>query len=133
VVLAVYPNGAQGIPRPAPGRVVLAPAYQQISGSAIANGTTSIFSIAGNGGIPIGALGIAWSASFTSATAGTYVQFGPHGASNLGAYQTLGNLPAANSYVNGGGLLQLDSNGKIDIKANNGNCTVNFYTQGYVL
>lgn len=131
VVLAVYPNGSQGIPSPAPGRIVFVSGYQQISGAIINSGTTSTFTIGGNGNIPFGALGIIFSANFTSPSAGSYIQIGPHGAS-LANYQALGNLPAASSFLNTNGIVQLDSNGKIDIKANGGNCTISLYTQGYV-
>jgi hypothetical protein len=131
VVLAVYPNGSQGIPSPAPGRVVFVAGYQQISGVTINSGMTSTFTIWGNGNIPSGALGIVFSANFTSSSAGSYLQIGPHGA-NLSNYQALGNLPAANSFLNTNGIVQLDSSGKIDIKANSGNCTVSLYTQGYI-
>jgi hypothetical protein len=131
VVLAVYPNGSQGIPNPAPGRIVFVSGYQQISGAVINSGTTSTFTIWGNGGIPAGALGIIFSANFTSPSSGSYIQIGPHGTS-LSNYQALGNLPAANSFLNTNGIVQLDSSGKIDIKANSGNCTVSLYTQGYI-
>ena len=131
VVLAVYPNGAQGIPTPAPGRVVFVPGYQQVNGAAINSGTTSTFTIAGSGAIPVGALGVIFSANFTSPSAGSYIQLGPHGAT-LSNYQVLGNLPTANAFLNANGIVQLDSSGKIDIKANAGNCSVSLYTQGYV-
>lgn len=131
VVLAVYPNGSQGIPSPAPGRVVFVTGYQQISGAMINSGTTSTFTIWGNGNIPSGALGIIFSVNFTSPSAGSYIQIGPHGAS-LGNYLALGNLPTANSFLNTNGIVQLDSSGKIDIRANSGNCTVSLYTQGYI-
>jgi hypothetical protein len=131
VVLAVYPNGSQGIPSPAPGRIVFVSGYQQINSATINSGTTSTFTIWGNGNIPLGALGIVYSANFTSPSAGSYIQIGPHGAS-LGNYQALGNLPAASGFLNTNGIVQLDSSGKIDIKANSGNCIVSLYTQGYI-
>ncbi len=131
VVIAMYPNGAQGIPVPAPGRVVFVTGFQQVNGSTINSGTTSNFQITGNGGIPTGALGIVYAANFTSPTTGTYIQIGPHGAT-LSNYQALGNLEVANSFLNANGIVQLDSNGKIDIRANSGNCTVSLYTQGYI-
>src|SRR5205085_10883488 len=43
VVLAVYPNGSQGVPSPAPGRVVIVTPVQQINVVAIANTTTQTF------------------------------------------------------------------------------------------
>lgn len=131
VVIGIYPNGAQGIPTPAPGRVVFVTGAQQINGSVINSGTTSNFQISGSGGIPTGALGIIYTANFTSPTTGTYVQIGPHGAT-LGNYQAIGNLYTSNGFLNANGIVALDSNGKIDIKANSGNCTVSLYTQGYI-
>lgn len=132
VVLAVYPNGAQGIPTPAPGRVVFVSGFQQISNVVIANGTTATFTIAGSGGIPLAALGVIFTMSFTSTVPGAGLQCGPHSV-NLSSYVALGNLPSANAILSTNGLVQLDSNGKLDIKALNGSCTVNFFTQGYVL
>ncbi len=132
VVLAVYPNGAQGVPFPAPGRVVLTTGTALFSGQFIASGSTATFTAVG-GSVPGGALGVVFSANFTSSSAGSYIQIAPHGAANIGNYVAIGNLPAANAFLNGGGLVQLDSNGKIDIKANGGACTVSLYTQGYVI
>src|SRR5947209_19070094 len=43
VVLAVYPNGSQGVPTPAPGRMVLTTPVQQINAVAIANNATATF------------------------------------------------------------------------------------------
>lgn len=131
VVLGIYPNGSQGIPLPAPGRVVFLTGFQQINGHTINSGVTFTQQISGNGSVPTGALGVIFSANFTSATTGTYIQIGPHGAS-LGNYQVLGNLYTSNGFINANGIVALDSNGQIDIKANNGNCAVSFYTQGYI-
>src|SRR5947209_7893491 len=71
VVLAVYPNASQGVPVPTPGRIVFVSGYQQINGATINSGTTSTFTIWGNGNIPLGALGIIFSANFTSPSAGS--------------------------------------------------------------
>lgn len=132
VVLAVYPNGNQGIPTPAPGRSTFVTGFKQINASVITAGSTSTFTLTGSGGIPGGALGVFYKAFFTSATVGAYLQIAPHGASDITAYETVGNIQVANATINGCGVLQLDSNGQIDIKANNGNCTVTLYTHGYV-
>jgi hypothetical protein len=94
---------------------------------------TQTFTLAGAGGIPAGALGVVFKAFFTSPTTGTYVTISPHGAADNNAYVTLGNIQVASAYVNGGGLLQLDSNGQIDIKAYMGTCTVSLYTHGYII
>ncbi|GAC1506029.1 MAG: hypothetical protein NVS2B12_20170 [Ktedonobacteraceae bacterium] len=133
VVLAVYPNGGQGIPLPAPGRVVFVNGYQQFQGQVINANTLSTFTLSGgNSGIPAGALGVLYKTFFSSATAGAYIQLAPHGASDLGAYASIGNLPVANGTLNGSGMLQLDAAGRIDVKANGGTCNVTLYTHGYV-
>ncbi len=133
VVLAVYPNGAQGVPIPAPGRIVFVNGYQQFQGQVVSVNSVSTFTLTGgSSGIPAGALGVLYKAFFSSATAGAYIQLAPHGASDMGAYASIGNLPAANGTLNGSGMLQVDVTGRIDIKANNGSCTVTLYTHGYV-
>src|SRR5690348_1879218 len=43
VVLAVYPNSSQGVPSPAPGRVVIVTPVQQINAVAITSGSTQTF------------------------------------------------------------------------------------------
>jgi hypothetical protein len=131
VILAVYPNGSQGIPVPAPGRVVITTGYQQFVNQVINNNTTYTATLAGHGGIPVGSIAVLMMAYFTSPSANAYVQFAPHGGA-IGNYITLGNLAVAGGFINGWGILPVDSAGKIDIKANNGNCTVTLATQGYV-
>jgi hypothetical protein len=132
VVLAVYPNGTQGVPTPAPGRVTFVDGYEQINAQTINSGDTSTFTLTGgSSGIPDGALGVIYKAFFTSSTSGAYINLAPHGGT-IYAYQSIGNLPASNAYLNGGGILQLDENGEIDINANIGNCVVTLYTHGYV-
>jgi hypothetical protein len=131
VVLAVYPNGAQGIPVPAPGRLVITSLNHLVSGLAINSGVTTTIAAAGHGGIPAGAYAVLLSAYFTSPSANAYVQFAPHGGS-IGSYFTMGNLYAAGGFINSSAILPLDSSGSLDIRANNGNCTVDAYTYGYV-
>ncbi len=131
VVTAVYPNGTQGIPVPAPGRVVFVTSFLQINAQTINAGNTSTFTLTGGStGIPVGALGVIWKAYFTSPTAGSYIQMAPH-SGTIGNYASMGNLSQANDTINGNGILAIDSAGKIDIRANNGNCTVTLYTHGY--
>jgi hypothetical protein len=133
VIIAVYPNGASGVPTPPPGRVTFVTGFQQFSATAINSGVTSTFSVTGgSAGIPTGALGVLCKASFSSPTAGAFLHLAPHGASDITAYMTLGNIQVASSFVYGGGLLPVDAQGKIDIKANVGNCTVWLSTYGYV-
>ncbi len=133
VVLAVYPNATQGVPIPAPGRVVFVSGYQQFQNQSINAGAVSTFTLTGGGsGIPVGALGVLYKAYFTSATVGAYIQLAPHAAADITAYAAIGNLAIANGFLNGTGLVQLDVNGRIDVKANTGTCTVTLYTHGYV-
>ncbi|MBE3561064.1 MAG: hypothetical protein IMW89_17855 [Ktedonobacteraceae bacterium] len=134
VVLAVYPNGTQGIPTPTPGRLVFTTPYQHLNSVTISAGSTGTYTlVSGASGIPSGALGALFSLSFSSSSAGASLYIGPRGAgANLPKYQMIGNLPAGGATLSGSGLVQLDSSGRIDIKANGGNCTINLYTQGYV-
>jgi len=133
VVLAVYPNASQGIPVPAPGRIVFVAGYQQFQNQAINAGVVSTFTLTGGiSGIPVGALGVLYKAYFTSATVGAYIQLVPHAASDITAYASIGNLDVANGFLNGTGLLQVDASGRIDVKANGSTCTVTLYTHGYV-
>ncbi len=132
VVIATFANGTNGLPAPAPGRVVFVTGFRQINAVAITSGVTQTFTLAGAGAIPAGALGVVFKAFFTSPTVGAFITITPHAPADSNAYVTLGNIQVANAYVNGGGLLQLDGNGQIDIKANMGNCTVSLYTHGYI-
>lgn len=130
VVIATFAN----TPTPAPGRVTFVNGYNQVSTSAIAAGSISTYTLTGgSSGIPQGALGVLYKAYFTSATAGSYMLLAPHGAADISAYAAIGNLPAANAFLNGGGLLAVDAQGRIDIEANGGACTVTLYTYGYVI
>jgi len=45
----------------------------------------------------------------------------------------IGNLPTANSYLNGAGMPQLDANGPVDVRTTTGNCTVTIWTYDYVM
>ncbi|MGH2509768.1 MAG: hypothetical protein ACRDHZ_20505, partial [Ktedonobacteraceae bacterium] len=87
----------------------------------------------GSSGIPSGALGVVYKAFFSSATVGANVALAPHGASNSSAYASIGNLPAANATLHGGGLLAVDANGQVTITANGGTCSVTLYTFAYVV
>jgi hypothetical protein len=132
-IIAIYPDSTEGFPSPPPGRTTFVAGYQQINAQAITSGSTSTFTLTGgSSGIPTGALGVIYKAYFTSATVGAYIQLAPHGASDITAYGSFGNIQLANAYVNGCGILQVDSAGKIDIKASTGDCTVTLYTYGYI-
>lgn len=134
VVLATFANGSAGIPAPTPGRLSFVPGYQQFNAVTIALNSTQAFTlIGGTSGIPPKALGVAYKAFMTSATVGAYIQLAPHAAIDITAYAAIGNIMVANSYLDGTGLLALDATGKIDIKANGGDCIVTLYTYGYVI
>jgi hypothetical protein len=133
VVIAVFDSVGRAIPTPPAGRLTFVSSYLQMSGATIAAGGTNTYTLTGGiSGIPTEVTGIVFKAYFTSVSSGAYIQLAPHGASNIGAYASIGNLPAGGGVLNGGGLLAVDSSGKIDIKANVGNCTVTLYTYGYV-
>jgi hypothetical protein len=133
VVLAVYPNGTQGIPTPAPGRVTFVTPFQQVTNDSINNGVTKTYTLTGGGtGIPNGALGVIFKAYFTSASTGAYINLAPH-SGTIADYATIGNIEVANAFLNGNGILPIDSSGKIDVQANGANVTsFNLFTYGYV-
>lgn len=132
IVLATYANGSQGLPTPAPGRVTFVTGYRHFQNTVINAGVTQTVTLAGNGGIPSEALGVIYKAYFTSPTVGAYINLAPGGASDVTAYGAIGNIAVANGYLDGAGVLQLDANGRIDVKANVGQCTVTLYTHGYI-
>src|SRR5438105_8461589 len=72
VVLACYPNGSQGVPSPAPGRMVMTTPVQQINAVAITSGATQAFTMGTN--IPAGAKSVLFKAYFTSPTTATFIQ-----------------------------------------------------------
>ncbi len=134
VVLAVFANGSSGFPSPAPGRITLLTGYQQIYDVSIPAASVQTFSmIGGASNIPAGILGVLYKAFFTSSSAGAFIQLAPHGASDITAYSSLGNIAIASSYLNGEGVLAVDNAGRIDIKATGGTCIVTLYTYGYVM
>ena len=129
VIIATFAT----IPAPPPGRVTFVTGYQQLHNVIITAGTTQTYTLASASGIPTGVLGVLYKAFFTSPTVGAFLQLAPHGASDMAAYASIGNITVANSYLNGMGVLQVDATGSLDITANAGACTVTLYTYGYVL
>lgn len=130
VIIAVYPNTTQGVPARF-GSVFFTTPNAPISSSVINAGVTTTYTIGGTGGIPTKAMAALVKAYFTSPTINSYIDLAPH-SGNLAGHISIGNLPAANAYLNGVGILQLDANGQIDIRATTGNCTVTVWTYGYV-
>ncbi len=129
VVIATF----AAIPAPPPGRVTFVAGYQQVHNVTIAAGVTQTFTLTGASGIPTGVLGVLYKAFFTSPTVGAFIQLAPHGASDITAYASIGNIAMASSYLDGMGILQVDATGSLDIKANTGACTVTLYTHGYIV
>ncbi|MBV9688143.1 MAG: hypothetical protein JO202_00360 [Ktedonobacteraceae bacterium] len=129
VVLALYANGTSGVPTPPPGRVTFVTPTQQISNTTINAGTTQTFTLSG---LPSGALGVLFKAYFTAATVPAHIDLAAHGG-NLSQTCSVGDLQTANGTLNGMGMLPLDSQGRIDIKANGANCTLNLFTYGYII
>lgn len=134
VVLATFPNGSSGLPTPAPGRVVFANGYQQLNAVSVVPGTPLVATLTGgSSGIPVGALGVIYQVTFSSASAGASLALAPNGASNPNAYAALGKLVVASATLSGCGLLPIDANGRVSIQASGGTCSVTLYTYGYVM
>jgi hypothetical protein len=132
VVLALFASNTPGFPTPAPGRLTFVTGYRQVNADVIAAGNINTYTLTGgSSGIPSGATGVLYKAYFTSASVGAFIQLVPHSA-DVSSYASIGNLAVASTFLNGMGMLQVDSAGKIDIKANVGACTVTLYTHGYV-
>lgn len=133
VVLATFTNGSSGFPAPPPGRLTFVNGYQQINNDTITAGATTTYTLTGgSSGIPLGATAIVYKVYFSSPTVGASLQLAPHGA-DITAYAAHGNIPIANSTVDGLGLLPIDTTGRIDIEANTGTCVVTLYTYGYTM
>lgn len=127
VVIAVYPNNNP--PTPAPGRTTfLSAPVQEINASTINAGVTTAFTMSS---LPAGVLGILYKVFFTSPTNAAFIQIAPHGGA-IGNYAEHGNLSAASATHRATGIVAVDNTGKIDIKANTGNCTLTFYVYGYI-
>ena len=128
VIIATFAT----FPAPPPGRVTFVAGYQQLHNVTIPAGTTQSYTLTSSSGIPTGVLGVLYKAFFTSPTIGAFLQLAPHGASDRTAYASIGNITVANNYLNGMGVLQVDTTGSLDITANAGACTVTLYTYGYI-
>ncbi|HTK10281.1 MAG TPA: hypothetical protein VL485_24135 [Ktedonobacteraceae bacterium] len=133
VIIAMYPNGSTGLPAPPPGRVSYIAPVLIFSSFAIGSGSTSTWTIVGiANNIPTNATGVLCKAYFTSSTVGAYITVAPAGAgANSGKYLTVGNLQVSGQFLNGAGLVPLDSLGRLDIGANTGTCTTTLYVYGY--
>lgn len=132
VVLAVYPNGSQGVPAPPPGRTVMITGFRQLNNQFIGSGVTFTLTATGvSSGIPAGTLAVLYKVIFTSPTAGAFLHIAPSG-STITDYASAGSIQPANAMQYSTGVVALDSNGQVAIQANGGNVTVTFYTYGYL-
>lgn len=133
VIIAMYPNGSTGLPTPPPGRVTYITPALIFSSFSIGSGSTSTWTVVGGStNIPTNATGVLCKAFFSSSTVGTFVTIAPTGAgANNGKYLTVGNLQVSGQTINGAGLVPIDSQGRLDITANVGTCTVTLYVYGY--
>jgi hypothetical protein len=129
LIIAIYPGAGVGAPPYPPGRITFIPFFNLINSVTIPSGTANTYTIAGANGIPSGALAILLIGYFTSPSTATYVQIAAHGAISA---LTMGNLYTANGFVNADGMVPLSSDGKIDVKANAGDCTVTLNVYGYI-
>jgi hypothetical protein len=129
VVLAMYANGTSGVPTPPPGRVTFVTPVQQVTNTVINAGATQTFTLTG---LPSGTLGVLFKAYFTAASVPAHLDLAAHGGT-LSQTCSVGDLQTASGTLNGVGVLPLSSDGKIDIKANGANCTVNLFTYGYII
>ncbi|HLI05200.1 MAG TPA: hypothetical protein VKV40_01375 [Ktedonobacteraceae bacterium] len=129
VVIAVFANGGGALPAPPPGRVTISSPVQQLSGVTISVGATQMFTLSN---IPAGTLAVLCKAYFSTPAPPAHIDLAAHGG-NLGEALTIGDNQSATGYLNGGGILPVDSQGRIDIKANGGACTVWLFTYGYVM
>ena len=133
VILAIYPNGSQGVPAPPPGRLVFVTPYLLVNAAVINSGVTNNYTVWGGGSpVPSGINGILYKAYFTSPTVGALIQLAPH-AGTLAIYHAIGAIEVASATINGSGTLTVDSGGIIDVAAHGGNCTVTLYVLGYVV
>ena len=132
VVMAMYANGTSGVPTPPPGRVTFVTPTQQVTNSTINAGVTQTFTLTGTGGIVSGSLGVLFKAYFTAASVAAHLDLAAH-SGDLSKTCSIGDLQTSSGTLNGGGVLPLSSDGKIDIKANGANCTVNLFTYGYII
>jgi hypothetical protein len=129
VVIAVFANGSSALPAPPPGRVTISSPVQQLNAVTINAGVTQTFTLSN---LPTGTLAVLCKAYFSTPTPPAHIDLAAHGG-NLGETLTIGDNQSATGNLNGGGLLPVDSQGRIDIKANGGACTVTLFTYGYVM
>jgi hypothetical protein len=132
VIIAMYPNGSTGLPAPPPGRVTYIAPVQIFNNFSLGAGSTSTWTVVGSNNIPTTATGVLCKAYFSSPTVGSYIVVSPTGAgANNVRYLTVGNLQLANQFINGAGLVPLDSQGRLDVQANTGTCSTTLHIYGF--
>lgn len=130
VILAIFPNVNLGAPPHPPGRMTLIPAYALTTNETIAAGGSSTYSITAVGSIvPIGALALLLSLTFTSSSVGAGLHIGTPGSSTITA---LGTIYSSGGTINGSTLAPLSSAGQLTISASGGSCNVTASIYGYV-
>jgi hypothetical protein len=135
-IIAIFPNAGVGFPSPPPGRVTFLPTHGHVNAVAITSGTTNTYTLAGAGGIPSATsapspLGVLLKVFASSPTVGAWTGICDHGGDINNTF-VIGNQQVANQNINGNAIIPLSSDGKIDVKANGGTCTVTIYSYGYV-
>ncbi len=125
IIVAIYGQA----PTPPPGRVTFIAPTVQVNGDVIASGVTNTYTISG---IPNNALGIIFKAFFRASVSPAHIDLAAHGG-NLSETCSLGEVTSTSQTLNGSGILPLSPDGRIDIKANNGNCTTTLYVYGYII
>lgn len=106
--------------------------FTQSNNGTLNSGNTVTFTVWGNGGVPSGAIAVLLNAFFSTSAAGTFATFTPHGTAwSNGNYPAVGTSFNATNICMGSSLIvPLDTAGKFDVKANNGNC-IGFYIVQY--
>jgi hypothetical protein len=131
LIIAIYPGAGVGPPAYLPGRVTFVPLFTLLNSVTITSGSTNTYTVTGSNHIPAHALGVLVHAGFTSPTAGSWVDITAHGATLIAL--TVGNLAVASGFINGSGVVPCDSSGRIDVKANIGDCATTIVVYGYVV
>lgn len=111
--------------------------YQFVLNDSINSGSTKNYTLTGVGTpiVPSGARGALITVYYSSTTVGAFLQACPHGATiaNTSDYPVLGVVQVSGVTMTMTTLVALDANGKIDLKANTGNCTsISGSINGYV-
>jgi hypothetical protein len=131
VIIAVYPNGSQGVPvAVANGLITFVTPAAGNSNFVVNAGASTTITLYGSG-IPATAKAVLVQVVYSSTAANARLYLAPHGG-NISDYLIIGNAYAAGENIYGVGILPVDSNGQVDVFASGGNCTITVITYGYV-